>query len=104
MEPLVGSTMRMSALPVVDLPQPDSPTSPSVSPSKMSKLTPATALSVRRWLVKVTVKVADPKERRVVAHAARPLGHRQRVPAREGVARFVRGFELGSLLSALVVA
>ena len=44
--PLLGSMMRMSALPVVDLPQPDSPTRPSVSPSKMSKLTPATALTV----------------------------------------------------------
>ena len=29
--------------PVVDLPQPDSPTSPSVSPAIIEKLTPATA-------------------------------------------------------------
>ncbi len=31
--PEVGSTMRISARPVVVLPQPDSPTSPRVSPS-----------------------------------------------------------------------
>ena len=43
--PLDGSTMRIRALPVVDLPQPDSPTSPRVSPSMISKLTPATALT-----------------------------------------------------------
>ena len=30
--PAVGSMMRISALPVVDLPQPDSPTRPRVSP------------------------------------------------------------------------
>ena len=30
-------------MPVVDLPQPDSPTSPSVSPSRIQKLTPSTA-------------------------------------------------------------
>ncbi len=34
------------ALPVVDLPQPDSPTSPSVSPRATSKLIPLTALMV----------------------------------------------------------
>ncbi len=54
--PLLGSIMRMSALPVVDLPQPDSPTSPSVSPSKMSKLTPATALTQCGPWPNVTVK------------------------------------------------
>ncbi len=31
------------SLPVVDFPQPDSPTSPSVSPSSIQKLTPSTA-------------------------------------------------------------
>ncbi len=31
---------------VVVLPQPDSPTRPSVSPSRMSKLTPSTACTV----------------------------------------------------------
>src|SRR5690242_6139481 len=36
----------MSARPVVDLPQPDSPTSPSVSPSRTSMLTSVTALTL----------------------------------------------------------
>ena len=72
-EPLVGSTMRMSALPVVDLPHPDSPTSPSVSPSKMSKLTPATALSRRWWDSEGDREVANLEQRRhVVAHAGTP--------------------------------
>src|SRR5690606_11713777 len=35
--------------PVVDLPQPLSPTSPSVSPRLMSKLTPSTALTAPTW-------------------------------------------------------
>src|SRR5450432_3609571 len=41
--PDVGSIRRSRQRPVVDLPQPDSPTSPSVSPRMSSKLTPATA-------------------------------------------------------------
>ena len=36
----------MSARPVVLLPQPDSPTSPSVSPLRISKETPSTAFTV----------------------------------------------------------
>ena len=35
--PAVGSMSRRSARPTVDLPQPDSPTSPSVSPRRMLK-------------------------------------------------------------------
>src|SRR5215217_8702819 len=34
------------ALPMVDLPEPDSPTSPTVSPGAMLKLTPSTAAGV----------------------------------------------------------
>ena len=41
--PEVGSISRRIERPVVDLPQPDSPTSPSVSPGMMSKLTSSTA-------------------------------------------------------------
>ena len=41
--PAVGSVRRRIALPTVDLPQPLSPTSESVSPRLMSKLTPSTA-------------------------------------------------------------
>ena len=41
--PLVGSSSRTSSRPSVDLPQPDSPTSPSVSPRRTSSETPSTA-------------------------------------------------------------
>src|SRR5258705_13081487 len=43
-------TRRMTALPKVDLPQPDSPTSPTVSPASRSKLTSSTARTVPRAL------------------------------------------------------
>src|SRR5688500_3239227 len=42
-EPLVGSRRRMMVRPSVDLPQPDSPTRPSVSPAWMSRVTSSTA-------------------------------------------------------------
>src|SRR5688572_31735110 len=41
--PEVGSVRRNKQRPTVDFPQPDSPTSPSVSPAKISKETPSTA-------------------------------------------------------------
>src|SRR5215510_3515461 len=41
--PAVGSIRRRMHRPVVDLPQPDSPTSPSVSPALISKEMPSTA-------------------------------------------------------------
>ena len=41
--PTVGSISRSSSRPTVVLPQPDSPTRPSVSPRRISKLTPSTA-------------------------------------------------------------
>ena len=41
--PAVGSISRMIMRPVVDLPEPDSPTSPSVSPLFTEKSTPSTA-------------------------------------------------------------
>src|SRR4029077_2944487 len=43
--PEVGSISRRMQRPVVVLPQPDSPTRPSVSPRPISKLTPSTALT-----------------------------------------------------------
>src|SRR5215468_9023386 len=42
-DPEVGSIRRSTARPAVVLPQPDSPTRPSVSPTPMVKLTPSTA-------------------------------------------------------------
>ena len=49
--PLVGSTSRISSRPVVDLPQPLSPTSASVSPRAMVNDTPSTARTIPalRW-------------------------------------------------------
>src|SRR5579864_323798 len=41
--PLVGSTSLIAVRPSVDLPQPDSPTSPRVSPVLISRSTPSTA-------------------------------------------------------------
>ena len=41
--PALGSISRRMHRPVVDLPQPDSPTRPRVSPAAMLKLTPSTA-------------------------------------------------------------
>ena len=46
MAPLDGSTSRSTLRATVDLPQPDSPTSPSVSPLPTEKLTPSTACTV----------------------------------------------------------
>ena len=44
--PAVGSIRRVTRRAVVDLPQPLSPTSPSVSPRRMWKSMPSTAFSV----------------------------------------------------------
>src|SRR5215207_7112261 len=43
--PLVGSIKRRIVRPNVDLPHPDSPTKPRVSPSLIDRLTPSTALT-----------------------------------------------------------
>ena len=45
--PEVGGWMPMMVRPRVDLPQPDSPTRPKVSPRAMARSTPRTALRVR---------------------------------------------------------
>ena len=44
--PLCGGSSSRISMSVVVLPQPDSPTRPSVSPSRMSKLMPSTACTV----------------------------------------------------------
>ncbi len=41
--PAVGSSSRVTSRPIVDLPQPDSPTTPSVSPALTVKSMPSTA-------------------------------------------------------------
>ena len=60
----------MMALAVVDLPQPDSPTSPSVSPRATSKLTPDTACTVPAPQPERHVEVLDGQDDVV----ARPQG------------------------------
>src|SRR6266571_9222546 len=51
MVPDVGSRSRITARPMVDFPQPDSPTSPTVSPALTSRSRPSTAWTypVVRW-------------------------------------------------------
>src|SRR5690606_4016864 len=56
--PAVGSSSRTSRRASVDLPQPDSPTMPSVSPRARVKLTPSTALTVPTWRLKSTPRVS----------------------------------------------
>src|SRR5690606_6856477 len=50
--PEVGRSRAMSSLARVDLPHPDSPTMPSVSPRCRSKETPSTALIAPTWRLK----------------------------------------------------
>ena len=56
-DPSVASRRRISARPVVLLPQPDSPTRPSVSPLRISKLTSSTARTspLLRWKTPVRI-------------------------------------------------
>ena len=56
-EPAVGSIRRSTRRPVVDLPQPDSPTSASVSPRAISKLTSSTARTSPTSLRRTTPRV-----------------------------------------------
>ena len=61
--PAVGSIRRSTRRPVVDLPQPDSPTSASVSPRAISKLTSSTArtrpTALRRIRPRLTPEMLD---------------------------------------------
>ncbi len=59
-----GSSRPMMAVPVSDLPAPDSPTTPSTSPGAMSKETSSTATSVPRRVGKLDAQVADVEQRR----------------------------------------
>src|SRR5438876_4834877 len=55
--PSVGSSRRMMQRAIVDLPQPDSPTTPSVSPPRTLKLTPSTAFTAAICLWKMIPRV-----------------------------------------------
>ena len=49
----------MTARPVIDLPAPDSPTTPSTSPGAMEKLMSSTAISVPRRVGNSNLEVLD---------------------------------------------
>ena len=51
-----GSISPITAVPVIDLPAPDSPTTPSTSPGAMSKDTPSIAVSRPRRLLNWTLR------------------------------------------------
>ena len=55
--PLVASRSRIIARPIVLLPQPDSPTSPSVSPRRTSTVTPSTALTEPLTVLKMPARI-----------------------------------------------
>jgi hypothetical protein len=59
--PEVGSSRRMMERPSVVLPQPDSPTRPSVSPRRMVNETPSTA-----WTVPTTLPQQPPHDRELL--------------------------------------
>ena len=61
--PAVGSISRRMQRPVVDFPEPDSPTNPSVSPASMSKLTPSTA-----WTVAASREIASLGQAELIRH------------------------------------
>ncbi len=50
MVPAVGSSSRRMVRPAVDFPQPDSPTTPSVSPESRVRLSPSTAFTGAPWV------------------------------------------------------
>ncbi len=54
MLPSVGSSSRDASRPAVDLPQPDSPTRPSVSPACTVRSMPSTAWTLPTWCLKMT--------------------------------------------------
>ena len=83
--PLAAPAARGSACSVVVLPQPDSPTRPSVSPSRMSKLMPSTA-----WTVPTRRLNTAPFSQRVVPDQVVDLAAPSRARSRgtpDGIAR-----------------
>src|SRR3954452_20377974 len=83
MEPCVAGTRPRSGRPSVDLPLPLSPTSPTTSPRRSSRLTPSTAL---------IVPVSRPKRRERVPPRSSKCTERSRTSTRYGAALAVSGF------------
>ena len=61
----LSGSRPISASAVIDLPQPDSPTRPSVSPRSSEKLTPRTACAGPRLVLSRTREILDFEQRRV---------------------------------------
>src|SRR4051812_4459655 len=99
--PEVGCSSDMSSLASVDLPQPDSPTTPSVSPLCKVKLTPSTARTApicrRKMMPWVSGKCLTRSCASRMGSACVGTGHRSlldlgvRVLAQNGVAGVVLG-------------
>ena len=97
--PEVAFSTWTMARPVVDLPQPDSPTRPSVSPWRMVKVMPATACTVDVAPAEGDVEVLD-REERVGRHRrrrrpwCRSCRHRRRAAAAAAAgSAVVRGYQ-----------
>jgi hypothetical protein len=58
-----GSTRRSSDSAVTDLPQPDSPTIPTVSPARMSNETPSTARAKGAAEMEIRAQVVHAQQR-----------------------------------------
>src|SRR5689334_519522 len=90
-EPLVGRSSCRMQRPVVVFPHPDSPTSPSVSPRVSAKLTPATARTRPRVLLKSPVETSNSLTRSVTSRMGASagdgmdVGELLRLPARAHV-------------------
>ena len=107
--PACGSTRRSSERPIVDLPQPDSPTSASVRPAGTSRSTPSTARTqpTARWNrpLRIGNQTRSPSARSsgdaslTVAAPAPPRGSARRAPApttlSPGASEAQRGSTLG---------
>src|SRR6185436_9687033 len=95
-----GSTRPRMEKPVTVLPQPDSPTSPRISPGLTEKLTPSTALTtparVKKWVFRSsTTRVLSVKAG--IQHVAQPVA--DQVDAHDGGEQRKAGIEADPVLA-----
>src|SRR5260370_855570 len=95
MLPEVGSSRRLIRRTRVDLPQPDSPTSPTVSPRPMVKLTSSTAKSRRLPPTSKRFTSSPISSRALIADDSRRGGEEGRRRARLGGGRADQGQDRG---------
>ena len=93
--PAVGSSSRSSVRPSVDLPQPDSPTRPSVSPRRTSRSTPSTAWTLAdgaleeaafrtgKYFLTARARTSASRRRRLGLHGLRLRAHATTCRARD---------------------